>query len=571
MKHPAALVLCLLALAAAPAWWLLRPEPPADPPARPAGWFEDVTDAVGLDFVHDAGPLDDFFTPQIHGSGVAVLDFDGDGRLDLYFLTNGGPESKSTNRLYRNMPDGKFKDVTAGSGLGIAGYNMGVAVGDVDNDGRPDVVVTQYGGVKLFLNRGDGKFDDVTAAAGLANPAWGASAAFLDYDRDGKLDLIVVNYFDYDPSWVCHAPSGEREYCGPNNFKGNVARLFHNLGRASADPGAAVRFEDVTVAAGLAKAPGPGLGVVCADFDGDGWQDVFIANDGKPNHLWRNRKDGTFAEEAFLCGLAVDALGQAQAGMGIAIGDADGDGLFDLYVTHLTSERNTLWQQGPARGQFRDRTAPAGLLKSEWRGTGFGTLLADFDLDGWPDLAVVNGRVNAGTSTPNPGLGRPERFAERNQLFRNLGGGKFADVSAANPALCGTPNVARGLAAGDLDGDGAPDLVVTTVGGRARVFRNVARPRGHWLAVRPFDPALKRDAYGAEITVRAGERRWVRVVGPSESYFCSSDPRAHFGLGDAGRVDELLITWPDGTRERFDGVDADRVVEIRKGAGQPAP
>jgi hypothetical protein len=333
-----------------------------------------------------------------------------------------------------------------------------------------------------------------------------------------------------------------------------------------------VRFEDVTVAAGLARAPGPGLGVYCADFDGDGWPDIFVANDGKPNHLWINQKNGTFAEEGFARGVAVDALGLAQAGMGVAVGDIDGDGLFDIYVTHLASEHNTLWQQGPRRGQFRDRTAAAGLLSVASNGTGFGTLMGDFDQDGWIDIAVVNGSIGRHAAVPNSDLGDPlQYYGERNLLFRNEGAGKFRDVSRQNDGFCGRYDVARGLAAGDLFGDGALSLVATTVAGRARVYRNVARPRGHWLLVRALDPRLKRDAYGAEVVVRAGERRWLRLVNPADSFQSSSDPRAHFGLGGAARYDAVHVLWPDGLAEVFAGGEANRAIILRRGEGRQEP
>jgi hypothetical protein len=567
----AAAVLTLLLVAGGA--WLCWPRPDggsAGPGRDDPGWFEDITDEVGLDFVHDAGDLSQYLTPQITGSGAAVFDFDGDGRLDLYLLTNGGPGSKSTNRLYRNMPDGTFQDVTAGSGLGIAGYSMGVAVGDVNNDGLPDVLVTQVGGVRLFLNRGGGKFEDVTEEAGLKDPLWATSANFFDYDRDGWLDLVVVNYVHFEASQNCPGVDGEKDFCPPHRFRGTVTKLFHHLGASGCTPAGCPRFEDVTVSSGLAQAPGPGLGVYCADFDGDGWPDIFIANDGAANHLWINQKDGTFAEEAAARGLAVDGMGLAEAGMGVAVGDVDNDGRFDLYVTHFFSERNTLWQQGPRRGQFHDRTALAGLLHSEWRATGFGTLMADFDQDGWLDLAVVNGRVVRETATPNPALGEPLRhYGDRNQLFRNEGQGKFRDVSSFNRPFCGTPNVARGLACGDLDGDGAPDLVVTTVAGRARVFRNVARPRGHWLLVRALDPRLHRDAYGAEVTLLAGDRQWLRLVNPGDSYLCSSDPRVHFGLGAVDRYDAVRVLWPDGLAELFPGGGADQAIVLRRGEGRP--
>jgi hypothetical protein len=563
--------LALLLAAGALTWGCGQQEqlaPDPVPPGEP--WFADVTEQVGLDFVHDAGPLGTYFMPQALGSGAALFDFDGDGRLDILLLQNGGPKSRSTNRLFRQEKDGRFTEVK-GSGLEIAGYSMGVAVGDVNNDGWPDVLITRYGGVRLFLNNGDGKtFTDVTEEAGLSNPGWGTSAAFLDYNRDGWLDLVIVNYVDYDPTWPCTADNGKREYCAPKTFPPRVSKLFRNLGKAAAGKGHGVRFEDVTVSSGLGSLPGPGLGVVCADFDGDGWPDIFIANDGAANHLWINRRDGTFVERALERGVALSALGKAQAGMGVALADVDGDGLLDLFVTHLGEEYNTLWRQGP-RGLYEDRTARSGLDSPRWRATGFGTVLADFDHDGAPDLAVVNGRIAAAARSANPALG-PHwgRYAERNQLFANDGKGHFRDLSPQNPALCGTANVARGLAWGDVDGDGALDLLVTTAAGRARLYRNVAPCRGHWLLVRALDPALKRDAYGAEVRVRAGGRTWLRVVQPAGSYLCSGDARAHFGLGAAGRVDGIDVFWPDGRAETFAGGPADRLVVLRHGTGTPA-
>jgi hypothetical protein len=568
----------LVLVAGALAWGCQeQAPPPADP--GPAGdpWFADVTAKVGLNFVHDAGPLPNpkkgagkggagYFMPQALGSGAALFDFNNDGLLDIYLLQNGGPGG-AKNRLYRQTKDGRFEDVSAGSGLDITGYSMGVAVGDVNNDGWPDVLVTQYGGVKLFLNNGDGTFRDATKEAGLDNPAWGMSAAFLDYDRDGWLDLVVVNYVDYDPTWPCTSRSGVPDYCPPKAFPGRVCKLFHNLGRQAGGAKGSVRFEDVTVKSGLGRLPGPGLGVLCADFDGDGWPDIFVANDGQPNRLWINRHDGTFAEEAVRRGVAFNAMGNAEAGMGVALGDVTGDCLADLFVTHLTEETNTLWKQGP-RGLYRDSTAASGLGGTGSRGTGFGVVLADFDQDGALDAAVANGRVARASAVLYQALG-PHwgLYAETNRVFANDGTGRFRDVSRDNPDLCGTPNVARGLACGDVDGDGAMDLLLTTAAGPARLYRNVAPNRGHWLLVRALDPRLHRDAYGAEVRVRAGGRSWLRLVNPASSYLCSNDPRAHFGLGATTRVDEVEVLWPDGLREVFPGVPADRLIVLTRGKG----
>jgi hypothetical protein len=545
------------------------PKPSDDAPAaQEPPWFADVTEEVGLHFIHDPGPIGHFFMPQIMGSGAALFDYDNDGKLDIYLLQSGGPSSSSRNRLYHQETDGHFSDVSKGSGLDIAGYCTGVAVGDVNNDGWLDVVVTQYGGLKLFVNSSKGTFTDVSREAGLDSLLWGASASFVDYDRDGWLDLVVVNYVRYDATAPCYDGQGRRDYCHPRQFPGSVTRLYHNLGHQK---NGLPRFEDVTDKAGLGRLVGPGLGVVCADFDGDGWPDIFVANDGQPNRLWINQRNGTFRDEAVSRGIAYDGMGSAPANMGVALGDVDGDGLFDIFVTHLTEETHTLWSQKP-RGIFRDRTVPAGLAVPGSRGTGFGTVLADFDHNGAIDTVVVNGRVARSKPVAAETLGPFwSQYAERNQLFANAGAGRFQDISASNNAFCGVPGVYRGLACGDVDGDGAPDLLVTALGGPARLFRNIAPKRGRGLMVRVVDPALRRDAYGAEVTVRAGERRWARWVNPGYSYLCSNDPRAHFGLGSVEQVDAIDVRWPDGSRETFPGCRTDQRsnVVLSKGTGKP--
>ncbi len=568
-------LLVLAGAAAAIIWWRTRtPEPPPPAKTEPAAadpWFVDVTDEWGLDFVHDAGELGTYSMIQQVGSGAALFDFNNDGLLDIYLLQNGGPKGQP-NRLYMQTADKKFKDVSKGSGLDIPGHNMGVAVGDVNNDGWVDVLITQYDGIKLFLNnKGDGTFTDVTIEAGLSNPAWSTSAAFFDYDRDGWLDLIVVSYVDYDPTWPCYGPAGQRDYCAPKTFKGRVSRLFHNISGSPSGPNkdSRVRFEDVTESSGLGKIPGPGLGVVCADFNGDGWPDIFIANDGAPNRLWINqKKNNAFKEEAVIRGIAYSGMGQAYAGMGVALGDVDGDGLFDIFVTHLTEETHTLWKQGP-RGLFRDRTAEAGLTSGSWRGTGFGTLLADFDHDGALDLAIVNGRVSARAAVDDWSLGSYwSYYGDRNQLFAGDGRGNFKDISPGNTSFSGNYNVGRGLVLGDIDGDGAPDLLVPSIGGRARIFRNVAPKKGHWLHVRAVDPSLNRDAYGAEVRVTAGNRTWTAWLNPAQSYLSSGDAGAHFGLGNVDYIEAVEVLWPNGDWEKFSGTKADQRLLLRKGKGE---
>jgi hypothetical protein len=547
------------------AWNSEREEP------APPAWFQEITEKAGLRFTHDPGPFGEYLMPQIMGSGSALFDFNNDDRLDIYLLQNGGPKGQK-NRLYQQMPDGTFHDVSEGSGLDIAGYNMGVAVGDVNNDGWPDVLVTAYKEVRLFLNNGNGTFTDITTESGLHDPLWSTSAAFFDHDRDGWLDIVVVNYLEYDPSHRCNDPnSGLPDYCFPKAFRGTAACLFRNLGPQRKGTGKTVRFQDVTKQSGLDQKPSLGLGVVCADFNGDGWPDILAANDGKPNHLWINQRDGAFQEEAGPRGIAYNGLGMSQANMGIAVGDIDGDCLFDIFITHVTDETNTLWRQGP-RGSFRDRTATAGLAAPRWRATGFGTVLADFNHDGALDLAIVNGRVSrrpdgkAEGVDPNWGP-----YVERNQLFANDGSGRFRELSATDPF--GKPwAVSRGLATGDIDNDGALDLLVTTIAGPARLYRNVAPKQGHWLVVRVLDPALHRDAYGAVITVQAGGRRWQGILNPGYSYLSSNDARVHFGLDAVDRVDSIQVKWPDGdsTEEIFPGGAMDRFVVLRRGEGKTA-
>jgi hypothetical protein len=545
---------------------------PPDQPKIPSGGpvlFEDITAQVGLNFIHDSGATGQFSLPEQYGSGCAFLDFDNDDRLDIYLVHGAGTNSPSRNQLFHQEADGTFRNVSEGSGLDVAGCFMGVTVGDVNNDARPDVLVTEYGGARLFLNLGQGRFSDVTAAAGIENSRWSTAAAFFDYDRDGWLDLVIGNYLDYNPTLRCYDAAGTLEFCGPHNFPGTVAKLFHNQG--AQDGSNVVRFADVTVSAGLTRALNPALGVLCADFDGDRWPDIFLTDDGRPNRLFMNRRDGTFVEEAALRGLAYNGMGQTAANMGIALGDVNGDGLFDLFVTHLATEQHTLWVQGP-RGLFMDQTAPYGLVSPAWRGEAFGDVLADFDHDGWPDLALVNGRIKRGLD-PAPRLESLGAFwhpyAQRYQLFLHNGQDRFIDVSLANPAFCGRAGVGRGLACGDIDNDGDLDLLSSCTGGPAQLFRNVAQKRGHWLMIRAVDPAhANRDAYGAEMVIEAGGRRWWRLVQPCLSYMTSHDPRVHVGLGPAESVQSIQVIWPDGTEETFPGGPADRFIVLRKGASR---
>lgn len=541
---------------------------PQIPQTPGSAWFKDITASSGLNFVHDSGATGAYFMPESIGSGGALLDFDNDGRLDIYLVHHAAPGSKSKNRLYHQETEGTFRDVSDGSGLDMTGYGMGTAVGDINNDGFPDLLLTEYGRVRLFLNRGQGKFEDVTKAVGIENTRWATAAAFFDYDRDGWLDLVIVNYVDYSPTQKCYDTRGVINFCGPQGMPGSVTRLFHNRGVNS---GVGVRFEDVTVSSRVAQKTGSSLGVFCADFDGDRWPDIFITDDGQPNRLFINQRNGTFTEEAAMRGIAYNALGCTAANMGIAVGDMDGDGWFDLFVTHLVWEQHALWKQGP-RGLFQEQSGALGLASLHWRGTAFGTVMGDFDNDGAPDLALVNGMITRGDEA-RPFLAGMHPFwrpyAQKPQLFANTGQGRFRDVSLENPDFCGLAAVGRGLAGGDLNNDGALDLMVVNTGAPARLLRNVASNRGHWLMVRAVDPAHgSRDAYGAEVIVEAGARRWWRLVQPGYSFLTSNDPRVHFGLGAVAAVDRIRVVWPDGAEEVFDGGGVDRLIVLRQGSGR---
>ena len=549
-----------------------RPEVAPDTTSK-LSWFQDATREVGLSFVHNPGSTNEFFMPQTVGSGCALFDFDNDGRLDILLLQNAGKGSEHRHQLYHQENDGQFRNVSDGSGIDVPGLGMGVICGDVNNDGRIDVCISEYGGLRLFLNDGGGRFRDVTTAAGLRNTRWGVSAAFFDYDRDGWLDLFVANYVDYDSTWPCFSPSGAREYCGPQTFSGTASVLFHNRGLRETEAGPAVGFDDASVTSGIADRISAGLGCHAADYDADGWPDLLVANDEAANHLWINQRDGTFREEAVIRGIALNRSGEPEANMGIAYGDVDGDGLCDVLISHLTTETHTLWRQY-SPGQFQDETSIRLIANLASRRTGFGTGLLDLDRDGDLDLVVVAGRVLRGTSPLQAELGPHwSPYAERNQLFSNTDG-RFEDISTSNPELCDQPRIARGLSWGDIDNDGDLDLLVNYLGGTARLYRNVAVAKGHWLMVKAVLPQHKRDALGAEVTLVSRQRRWVGLVQTCGSYASSQDPQVHFGLGSCEKLEQILVKWPDGTHESFPAPSVDQRVEVKQGTGttiEPAP
>jgi len=531
------------------------------PAAARAGppWFEECAKARGIDFEHVSGHDGKrFFLPEIMCGGAAFFDADGDGRLDAYLVQAGGilvpKERRPGNKLFLNKGDGTFVDATQGSGADDRGFGMGVATGDYDDDGRTDLYVTNVGANVLLHNDGGGHFTDVTAAAGVGDANWGSSAAFFDYDHDGDLDLFVVNYVRWSPDTEheCEALLGGPDYCAPRAYAAPTpCVLYRNDGNG--------RFTDVSVAAGLHAAFGNGLGVVVADFDGDGWEDVFVANDGTPNQLWINRHDGTFEDKAVIAGCAMDTLGMAKAGMGVVAIDADDDGDVDLFVANLGGETDSYYRNDG--GRFTDRTATVGLAAASKRFTRFGSGMYDFDQDGLLDLYVATGRV---TRASEPTVA--DVYAEENLLFRGTGIARFDEVSPRGGTTRPYVFASRGAAFGDFDGDGAIDVLVVNRDAPANLFRNVVANRGHWLLLSVREKS-GRDALGAVVTIPVGARKLTRVVHSAESYCSASDPRVHVGLGDATRVGPVTVRWVGGESETFavDGVD--RVVELRRGAG----
>lgn len=534
-----------------------------DPPAtaNEPPLFTEITAASGLDDSPARPPEGTWALPEIMGGGVAVFDADADGDLDILHvetpIPGRNPAAEAPVRLYLRGPDGAWRDATAGSGLG-RGYGQGVTTGDVEGDGDVDVYVTNLGPDALYRNRGDGTFEDATGESGIAGDHWSTSAAFVDHDGDGDLDLFVVHYGVYDPGRRCTGADGAPDYCNPLAYEGTVDALYENDGSGT--------LTDVTARAGI-DARGRGLGIVAADLTGDGLVDLYVANDGEANHLWVQREDGTFADEAVMRGAAFNAYGEPEGSMGVDAGDVDGDGRLDLFTTHLVGETNTLYL-GAEGGVFADRTDAAGMGRIDRPNTGFGTGFLDFDHDGDLDLAVVNGGVGRGRVHPGAALGPFwDPIAEPDLLFENVGGGRFADVGGRAGAFGERVEVGRGLAYGDLDEDGDLDLVVGSLGG-VRIHRNDApAPGTHWLIVRAVTG--RRDALGAEVTVTAGGRRVTRLARAGYSYASAGDPRAHFGLGGADAIEALEVRWPDGAREAFDPPGVDRAVTVRNGEGRP--
>ena len=539
--------------------------------------FREAAAETGLGFQHFLGSTGEFYFPEVAAAGVGLFDYDNDGDLDVYFLQGSMLDADKSlaeaafpppeehwpdNRLFRNelVPDGvlRFTDVTDDAGVGNEGYGMGATVGDYDNDGDPDLYVTNFGSNVLYRNDGDGRFTDVTATARVDDGRWSASASFVDYDLDGDLDLFVTNYVDFTVSGArpCADPIGQRDYCGPQTYEALPDRLYRNEGDGT--------FSDVTEAAGIDAAYGSGLGVIAADFNSDGWPDIYVANDLRANQLWLNQRDGTFRDVALISGTAVNADGQVEASMGVAISDFDEDGDEDLFMTHLTAETNTLYLND-GNATFVDATVRFNLAGSSKPMTGFGTNWFDFSNNGYLDLFISNGAVKRLASLQ----GTPYPFQQKNQLLRNEGGKVFSDISQTSGPAMQLMDVSRGAACGDIDNDGDVDVVVSNANGPARLMINKIGNRLNWLLVRLEGTRANRDGIGARVTVlHAGGRLIWRRAHTDGSYLSANDIRVHFGLGKMERIDGIQVDWPGGDSEVWSAVAINSFVRLKQGTGR---
>jgi hypothetical protein len=525
--------------------------------------FTDMAAAWHVDFAHHASPTSRKYLLETMGSGVAVFDADNDGRLDLFFV-NGAqladpmpagaqplkrPDDR--NRLFRQSASGVFEDVTDRAGLGGRGYGMGVAVGDYDNDGYEDLYVTAYGGNTLYHNRGDGTFEDVTATSGVAAGGWSTSAAFVDVDEDGKLDLLVARYltWSFDADTYCgERRPGYRAYCHPDRFAGIVSLLYHNDGNG--------HFTEIGQQAGIANPEGKSLGVAIADYDGDGHIDVFVANDSVREFLFHNKGGGRFEDVALASGAALDQDGRAFAGMGVVFDDQNNDGLPDLLVTTLSNQLYACFRND-GHGAFTYATHAAGLADMTRLSSGWGLALMDADNDGQRDLLVAQGHVLDTIELTSPHL----RYRQPLLIARG-DGGRFRDVSSTAGAVFSRGLAGRGLATGDLNGDGRVDAVVTTMDGPAVVLMNTSEGTGHWAGIRLVGTRSNRDGIGASIELTMGTgRRQTATVSATGSYLSASDRTVHFGLGGESTA-SLIVRWPSGAVQKVNGIVADRVTMV---------
>jgi enediyne biosynthesis protein E4 len=523
------------------------PQQHGDSPHTDAAWFVDEASSTGLKFTHVNGMSGGHFMTEIIGSGVALFDYDNDGDLDVFFV-----QSRGASRLFRNNLMEQhaltFTDVTAESGIVTNGYGMGVATGDFDNDGFVDLYVTSFGAAQLFHNNGDGTFTDVSKRSGTDVSGWSVSATFFDYDRDGWPDLFVGNYLQYrvEDTTKCFSPSGAIDYCTPNTYRPQPSRLFHNNHDGT--------FTDVTARSHIGAEYGPALGVAAVDFDGDGWVDLYVANDSQPNQLWLNQHDGTFRNVALAAGVALTAEGKAEASMGVDAGDADNDGSQDLFITEQTGEGHNLYINDGKAG-FEDQSARSGLASASLAYTGFGTAWFDYDNDGWLDLLTVNGAVQ--TIQALAQAHDPFPLHQTMQLFRNLRNRRFEDVTSRAGAVFQLSSVGRGAAFGDIDNDGDTDIVVLNNNGSARLLINDVGNKKHWLGL-----AL---VTGARVEIiRTNSPTLWRRSRADGSYASANDPRVLVGLGDSTEQPTVRVHWPDGRLSELAHVTIDRYVTVKE-------
>ncbi len=522
--------------------------------------FREITAESGVDFVHFSGMNEEKHFPTANGSGVAIFDYDGDGRMDLYFATcklipPGSPEGPP-NRLYKNLGDGKFADVTESAGVGFRGFCHGVVVGDTDNDGDQDLVLCNYGPNVFYRNNGDGTFSDISKVAGIQRPGWSSGGAFLDHDNDGDLDLYIANYGEWSypkDNHFCGDPSRNyRLYCSPREVRTGPDFFYRNDGNNT--------FTDVTKEVGIGRDDGHGFGVVTADLNQDGLIDIYVANDMTPNYLFLNNGDGTFHDATEESGAAYDDDGQAQSGMGVDAEDVDGDGLPDLFVTNFSGEYNTLYQN-LGNGAFFDQTPYFGLAANSMNLVGWGCMLGDFDNDGWPDLFVTNGHVDNNRETVP--------YAEPPLLYHNVAAGGIPDggrrmklaTRDAGPYMS-SAHVGRGAAFGDLDDNGRLDIVINHKDAPPAILLNETPTDHHWIRLKLVGTRSNRDAIGARVEVQLSDRTILRQRKGGMSMESAHDPRLLIGLGDVSEIPRLTIHWPSGTETSREHVAIDQTLEI---------
>jgi enediyne biosynthesis protein E4 len=538
----------------------------------PPGLFENATEKAGITFRHTNGDTPQYKFIETFGGGCAFFDYDNDGFLDLVFVNSGNlgadPKTAPPNlTIYRNRGDASFEDVTKGSGLDVyVGYGQGVAVGDFDNDGKSDLFVAAYGGCRLFRNVTGGgaatSFVDVTAQAGVAGtergPRWASGAAFGDYDNDGLLDLYVARYAVWAPETdkKCPRPDGSPGYCVPTVYDGDAGALYRNLGNG--------KFQDVSKRSGIERIRGRSLAVAWIDYDDDGKPDLYVANDLDPNHLIRNNGDGTFTDVAAIAGAAMGIDGQAMSGMGIAAGDYDRSGRESLFVTNLNGEVFSLFRN-EGRGQFTYASHAAGLREATIGHSAWGTAFFDFDRDGWPDLVTANGNVDPNVASDLPGV----TYEEPKSLFRNQGDGRFEDVTSRSGAL-NMPRASRGLAIGDYDNDGRLDIACVNRNERADLFRNVSPDAGRWISLKLVGTKSNRDGSGAKVRLTSGAAMQYQECRLGSSYAGSSDKRLFFGLGASTKADRVEIRWPSGQRQTVVDLAAGKTWVVTEGKGHAA-